>query len=131
MAFPTKGSATPATPTAPVKDEAAPEVNTSTAIAVRSDDWAKIMRFLDVQSSVLDSAVPREIYGVQAAARGEYKSLEPTISKYENADDMVEVEVELDGGTRQKTLMSLKALSPKTEDGDGPEDGKTSKGKVD
>lgn len=94
-----------------------PPVDDSTheAIAVRSDDWAAVLKFITAQDIVVSAAYPSHLYPLQADAKKQLKSLKHTINKYKYADDMVEVEVKLDGQARQKTLLSPKALSSKNE----------------
>ncbi|KAF1365848.1 hypothetical protein EJ07DRAFT_170585 [Lizonia empirigonia] len=106
----------------PTQEEKGSQVNVSTAVAVRSDDWAAILMFLSVQGSLLNAAFPHELCPIQALANSQYKSLEPTINKYKHASNMIKVEVELGGGARQKTLISCKALFPETEPGEASKD---------
>lgn len=114
----------------PTQEEKASQVNVSTAVAVRSDDWAAILKFLSVQGSLLNAAFSHELCPIQALANRQYKALEPTINKYKHASDMIEVEVELGGGARQKTLISCKALFPETEPGKASNDVNNTKDKV-
>ena len=127
MASSAKGFVTMVTP---APEDSSPEANVTTAVAVRSEDWAKVLSFISVQASVLNAAVPQEMYGIQALAKELYKSLEPIINKYKHADDMVEVEVELDGGARQKTLISDKALFTDNEAAGAPQIVKSFKDKA-
>ncbi|KAF3051685.1 hypothetical protein E8E11_010867 [Didymella keratinophila] len=104
MASPTKGSPPPDNP--PQADPA--DVG---AVAVRSDHWKAIIDFLSVQSSVLNTAVPGHIYGLQAEAHRRYKALEPMLTKYKFPDDLVEVTVTMENGEQQKVRISQQALT--------------------
>lgn len=104
MAPPTKVSASPDEP---------PQSNPADvgAVAVRADHWKAIAEFLAIQNSVLNAAVPRHIYGLQAEAHREYKALEPMLNSYKFPDDMIEVTVTLDNGEQQKVRVSQAALT--------------------
>lgn len=112
MAPPTKESA--ATDTPPHVDPA--EVG---AVAVRSDHWKALVDFLTVQSSVLNAAVPRHMYGLQAEAHQRFEVLEPMLDRYKFPDDMAEATVTLDNGEQQKVRISREALTAGVSLGEG------------
>ncbi|KAJ4345176.1 hypothetical protein N0V95_005853 [Ascochyta clinopodiicola] len=100
--------------------EIASQITASTyhAVAVRSDHWDAILEFINAQDIVVSAASPRHLYPVQAISKDRLKPLKTMVDQYKHADDHVEIEVELNGGVRQKTWLSLKALSAQHEAGE-------------
>ncbi|XPS94284.1 hypothetical protein M3J09_003607 [Ascochyta lentis] len=111
MASPTEIVTTPGTPK---QEEPASQFYASIhhAISVRSDVWDAILKFINAQDVVVSAAVPRHLYPIQAIAKDQLKPLKNIIDKYKHLDDQVEVQVEFEGGARQKTRFSKKALFP-------------------
>lgn len=92
---------------APPQEDPAP-VST---IAVRSDHWDAITKFITAQSIVLNAAVPRPLHRLHGHAHEQHKALDPILNKYKFADDMAEVTVTLDNGEQQKVRISQEAVS--------------------
>ena len=80
-------------------------------VPVREDHLAAIMRFISVQHTVVQAAVPRHLYGLQAEAHKQLNGLLPIINTYKFAEDTITVRVDLGNGKRQKMLISQRALS--------------------
>ena len=87
---------------------------TTATVAVREDDLAAMLRFISVQHSVVQAAVPRCMYGLQAEARRQLQALMPILNKYKFAEDTVTITVNLGHGERQIVSVSHDALASKT-----------------
>jgi hypothetical protein len=80
-------------------------------VTVREDHLAAIIRFISLQRTVVEAAVPRHLYGMQAEANKQLIELMPIIDEYQLAEDTTTITVDLDKGKPRKMLVSPKALT--------------------
>jgi hypothetical protein len=80
-------------------------------VTVREDHLAAIIRFISLQRTVLEAAVPRYLYGMKAEAHKQLMELMPIIDEYQFAEDATTITVDLDKGKPRKMLVSPKALT--------------------
>jgi hypothetical protein len=82
-------------------------------VPVREDHLAAIVHFISLQRTVVEAAVPRHLYGMQAEAHSHLMELMPIIDAYRFAEDSTTITADLgkNKNEQQKMPVSPKALT--------------------